>query len=138
MQYAYCPLQYACCDRSYTASNTCFVRCCQGMKFACTCTKFVQQHLCMYMHISPLSQNRDWQNAPDSVSSPEYIFSPDFGNCTDSYVVIQSDIRSTYVLIRSIYVPYDNQDLCTYLMIIILRRDSTSFDKIDRFSALRL
>jgi hypothetical protein len=34
--------------------------------------------------------------------------SPCFGDCTYSYVLIQSDIRYKYVLIRSTYVLYDN------------------------------
>jgi hypothetical protein len=66
---------------------------------------------------------------------------PDFGDHTISYVVIHSEIRSMYVLKRSTYVLYDNKDLSTYLMIILLHRDCTSFYKSDknvRFSALQL
>ncbi len=36
------------------------------------------------------------------------ILSPDFGEPTDSYVMIQSEIRSMYVLIRFTYILYDN------------------------------
>ncbi len=65
--------------------------------------------------------------------------SPDFGYCTDSYVVIQY-VSKTYVqLIKSTYVLYDNKYLHTYFMTILPCRNCTSSyesDKIVRFLAL--
>ncbi len=40
-----------------------------------------------------------------------------FWDHTDSYVVIQSELRSTYVLIRSTYVIYENKYLCRYFFL---------------------
>ncbi len=64
-----------------------------------------------------------------------------FGDQTDSYVVIQSELRSTYVLIRSMYVLYENKYLGMYFMTILLCGNCTSSyksDEIVRFSALWL
>ena len=65
--------------------------------------------------------------------------SPDFGYCTDSYVLIQYVSKIYVQLIRSTYVLYDNNYLRTYCMTILPRRNCTSSyesDEIVRFSAL--
>jgi hypothetical protein len=67
------------------------------------------------------------------------FLSPDFGYCTDSYVLIQYVSKIYVRLIRSTYVLYDNKYLRTYYMKILLRRNCTSFyesDEIVRFLAL--
>ncbi len=64
---------------------------------------------------------------------------PDFGYCTDSYILMQYVSKIYVQLIRSTYVLYDNKYLCTYFMTILLCRNCTSSyesDKIVRFSAL--
>ncbi len=65
--------------------------------------------------------------------------SPDFGYCTDSYILIQYVCKIYVRLIRSTYIHYDNKYLRTYFMTILPRRYCTSSykrDKIVRFSAL--
>jgi hypothetical protein len=59
--------------------------------------KFVESYLlflCIRIHLN-------WCRRLNKFSSPR------FGDCTFSYILIQSDIRYTYVLIRSTYVLYD-------------------------------
>ncbi len=65
--------------------------------------------------------------------------SPNFGYCTDSYVLIQNVSKIYVRLIRSTYVLYNNKYLHTYFMTIPPHRNCTSSyesDKIVRFSAL--
>ncbi len=65
--------------------------------------------------------------------------SPDFGYCTDSYVLIQYVSKIYVRLIRSTYILYDNKYLRTYFMTILACRNCTSSyesDDIVRFSVL--
>ena len=65
--------------------------------------------------------------------------SPDFGYCTDSYILIQCVSKIYVLLIRSTYVLYNNKYLCTYFMTILPRRTCTSSyesDEVVRFSAI--
>jgi hypothetical protein len=67
------------------------------------------------------------------------FLSPDFGYCTDSYVLIQYVSKIYVPLIRSTYVLYNNEYLHRYFMTILPCRNCTSFyksDEIVRFSAL--
>ncbi len=67
------------------------------------------------------------------------FLSPDFGYCTDSYILIQYVSKIYVQPIRSTYVLYDKKYLRTYFMTILLRRNCTSSyksDKIERFAAL--
>jgi hypothetical protein len=62
------------------------------------------------------------------------FLSPDFGYCTDSYVLIQYVSKSYVRLIRSTYILYNNKYLRTYFMTILPRRNCTSSYKSDEIA----